>query len=205
MGGRRIGLLAALGFAALAIAWASGVLSDPTYRTNRYCLSYPRDAIRYEFRRYGTRGNPLFLVPSTIPKLNFRNIETAKGLGVSYTKDGYGTFTYRDIEGCTATDTGFGLLAYDIEPRGAARTPFGCPDGAHHHVYEVKPDDPEAGRIRITCAPEPAVPGCVMTDAMPNGWEASISLPRTHLANWREASTAARAFFASTLRDCGRA
>lgn len=204
-GGSRIKLIATLGLGALALAWASGALTDARYRSSNMCLSYPRDTIRYEYWYLGSSGPPTFFVPVDIPRMNFEGRATGPGIGVSYLKDKSGPYTYRNIEGCKGTDAGFGLLAFEPEPIGERTTPPGCPSVSHGRTHVVKPDDPEAGWITINCASDPTVPGCRMTDKMPNGWKAGITLPRTHLQEWRAASTAARAFFASTLRDCGRA
>ncbi|WP_149588941.1 hypothetical protein [Tabrizicola flagellatus] len=62
--------------------------------------------------------------------------------------------------------------------------------------------DPLASRVRITCSVNPRVPNCLMVDLMPNGWQANISLPKTHVARWRDASADARAFLDSHLTDC---
>lgn len=202
---RAAALVALIG---VGILWASGVLTHRTYRTSDSCLSYPRSAPRYEFSRdplfgvFGARAAPVFRVPSSIPGGSILDDPAATGLLVRYDKQGDADFRAYDAASCPFTGTGYGLLRFE-SAKAIASLPRGCPSAFRKALLLPDATEPLAGLVRVTCDDNPRVPNCMMQDKMPNGWTADISLPAAQLAQWRSASSDARAFFDSTLSDCG--
>lgn len=209
MGGK-LRLAALLALILAGVLWASGVLTHSTYRTSDSCLSYPRSAPRHEFGRdplfglFATRAAPVFRVPSVIPTGSILDDPAATGLNIRYVRQGGPDFRYHDAESCASADTGLGLLRFGSRTT-AASAPRGCPSFYKKETLLPVATEPLAGQVRITCDDDPRVPNCTMQDKMPNGWTADITLPRTHLSEWRTASTDARTFFDATLTDCGEA
>lgn len=209
MGGN-LRFAALLALAGATILWASGGLTRSTYRTSGSCLSYPRVTPCYEFNRdilfglFGTRGAPMFVVPSSLQTVRLRDSADAKGLSVMYLKGGAAGLPPYDPASCPSTDTGLGLLQFEpqLKVLSGAR---GCPDSLYKVAFVPLPSEPLAGQIRILCSIGSRVPNCTIQDKLPNGWTASISLARTQLSEWRTASADARAFFDATLIDCGGA
>ncbi|PZQ97882.1 MAG: hypothetical protein DI533_12095 [Cereibacter sphaeroides] len=194
-------MVVAVGVSAGAVLWAQ---SPVTHEVDGWCLSYDRDKVTYTTSNSAANGpTPFFLVPSGIPTLRSSDDVDATGLNVHYSKWTRGPLTDKSFDNCGGTVLDNGLVAF---PPRLPRDPSvrrDCPGSPFHESLLPAKTDPLANQILIWCSPDPIVVACRMADRMPNGWEAVISLPKTHVDQWREASVAARAYFDEFLTDCG--
>ncbi len=169
-----------------------------------WCLAY--DAERVTFTTDNAAANlpvPQFLVPSEVPTPDILDASNKTGWGVRYTKWLGSPFSSAADDACPSTLLSSGLIFFPPKRIGAEGRTSACPGVSFNAMLEPPLSDPLAGHVRIYCATSANIPNCTMSDRMPNGWEASLALPKSHLVHWRDASEDARAFFDKYLTDCG--
>lgn len=173
------------------------------YRGDGWCLAYDRDEVTLATDNpAANRLVPFFLVPSDVPTSSILDEPDAIGWTVRYTKSNQSAFLRTGDESCGAPEPGSSLVRFPPETYGDDSRPATCSGLSSAELLLPEASDALATRVRITCSVETRVPNCRMVDLMPNGWQAEISLPKTHVARWRDASVDARAYFDAHLADC---
>ena len=200
---RYIGLVAFLLIGGLLIADATGPY---VYRADRgWCLSHSGENLVFFPDPHRPRGIPEFVAPSDLPLPMLSAPDGATGLVVSYT--GYATYSTRNPElhrgrmGCERVpgDHGLSRLTGEGLENCAAR------ESRDWHRNWFEPTDPfkTLDGVFLRCGLDPARVNCRMTGLLDNGWETSIVLPKTHLAEWQTAARTARDYYEAYITDCG--
>lgn len=189
----------------LGLFWAGFSLSDTVeYRIDGWCLSHQKDAVEWPTTNSAfLQGIPMFFVRAQIPYKGSSDAPSKFGISVSYIKSALSTRQNRiDADGpgrrdCERVPVGNGLVQLE------GWDPQWCRVYSDYQYFEAQEDSGPDAAITIRCSTNESVQNCRITDVMPNGWRASIGLPKTHLSEWRVATEAARNFFNETLEDCG--
>jgi hypothetical protein len=193
--------IAVLGVA--ATAYLMHVRETVVYRGDGWCLSHDRDDVTLATDNpAANRPAPFFQIPSDVPTSSVLDGPDATGWTVRYTKKRRGVFSRNQDESCGTPDPGSGLVRFSPRTRGDISRQYDCPRLSYAELLLPKASDPLSTHVQITCSVETRVPNCRMVYIMPNGWQAEISLPKPHVARWRDASADARAFFDAKLTDC---
>lgn len=179
------------------------------YKVDGWCLAHNRGDIAPWPENPLARGRiPLFRAPSGFELLGAEVPEGETGLLVSYSK----RHAYSRAR-AAASDGGPGRRGCSRHPVGNGLLQLvgdGVPECSVQSTYEWQNDQYEPavrddvfGAVQISCGRSQAVLACRMTDILPNGWKATITLPKEHLAEWKMAARVAQNFFEENLTDCG--
>ena len=169
------------------------------------CIAWDPERVEFASANPVARsGSPLFLVPSDIPNVSSANVAGAAprtGLTVTFWKHAPEQRTGR-IADWRATNTAGCHRSFD---HGLSRlvdreTRAQCTHRGLHHVFV--PESAEDATLHIQCGKSAALVACRMTETRKDGWEVTVSLPRAHLSEWRNAMRAAHAFFEDRITDC---
>lgn len=198
-----IAIIASLYFAAKTHA------DQIEYDVDGWCLAHDRgDILPWPDNPLARGRIPIFRAPSDFPLLGAKVPTGETGLLVSYTKrHAYSRERAAASDGgpgrrgCSRLDLGNGLsqLVGEGEPECSVQSTYDW----QHDQYEPTVRDEVFGAVQISCGRSEAVLACRMTDILPNGWKATITLPKEYLADWQMAARVAQVFFEENLIDCG--
>ena len=170
-----------------------------------WCLSHTGESLEFFPNPSRPRGDPEFRIPSNIPLPNLSAEPGQTGLIVGFTPNP--TFSTRNVaahrgrNGCEREPQANGLSRL----RGEGLTNCSVRESRDWQNDWFEPTEPfdVMDGVFLRCGRGAAIVNCHMTGLLKNDWEAQITLPKTHLANWRDAAWTATDYFETYLTDCG--
>lgn len=181
---------------------------DSTFRYDEGCLTVLGE-VTYVTRNPGLSPAPVFHVPAPIPWSQLGGPDCPDGVMVRYWFDGQSAYDWR-IESRVAPRYGtcleipfeHGLIQFQPDAATSDAPINLCGTATRSNVYAPAETNGPMAAVKINCNRRDITPNCSISDIMPNGWEARITIPKTSLQNWQVAVEYSQRFFTENLADC---